>query len=135
MILVGQARYSNDDSVDRHDGGAPLHIAELVCTRCVPEPKYMILMKTTKRLQPSKYGPSSGAPGRIRTCDARLRSPALYPLSYEGSAAGACPLLRMRHSRIFADATGGVGSHFDRPLAPSPTSSCRERRLISCAWG
>src|SRR6266581_8586766 len=25
-----------------------------------------------------------GAPGRIRTCDARLRSPALYPLSYEG---------------------------------------------------
>ncbi len=27
-----------------------------------------------------------GAPGRIRTCDARLRSPALYPLSYEGGA-------------------------------------------------
>jgi hypothetical protein len=26
----------------------------------------------------------TGAPGRIRTCDARLRSPALYPLSYEG---------------------------------------------------
>ena len=24
------------------------------------------------------------APGRNRTCDARLRSPALYPLSYEG---------------------------------------------------
>src|SRR6185295_7855446 len=32
-----------------------------------------------------------GAPGRIRTCDARLRSPALYPLSYEGGAAGTCP--------------------------------------------
>jgi hypothetical protein len=88
---VGQSRYSNDDSVDRHDGGAPLHIAELVCTRCVPEPKYMILMSTTGALQPSKYGTSSGAPGRIRTCDARLRSPALYPLSYEGGAAGACP--------------------------------------------
>jgi hypothetical protein len=27
------------------------------------------------------------------------------------------------------------GSYFDRPLAPFPTSSCRERRLISCAWG
>ena len=26
----------------------------------------------------------SGAPGQIRTGDARLRSPALYPLSYEG---------------------------------------------------
>ncbi len=25
-----------------------------------------------------------GAPGRIRTCAAWLRSPALYPLSYEG---------------------------------------------------
>ncbi len=25
-----------------------------------------------------------GAPGRIRTCDARFRKPTLYPLSYEG---------------------------------------------------
>ena len=25
-----------------------------------------------------------GAPGRIRTCDARFRKPMLYPLSYEG---------------------------------------------------
>jgi hypothetical protein len=24
-----------------------------------------------------------GAPGRIRTCDLRIRSPLLYPLSYE----------------------------------------------------
>jgi hypothetical protein len=29
-------------------------------------------------------GGREGAPGRIRTGDARLRSPALYPLSYEG---------------------------------------------------
>jgi len=41
----------------------------------------------------------------------------------------------MRRSRIFADATGGVGSYFDRPAGAFPTSSCRERRLISCAWG
>ena len=27
-----------------------------------------------------------GAPGRIRTCDARFRKPTLYPLSYEGGA-------------------------------------------------
>ena len=32
----------------------------------------------------SRTCPASRAPGRIRTCDARLRSPALYPLSYEG---------------------------------------------------
>lgn len=31
-----------------------------------------------------------GALGRIRTCDTRLRRPLLYPLSYEGSTAGAC---------------------------------------------
>ena len=37
-------------------------------------------------MEPSKHGLSEGAPGRIRTCDARLRSPALYPLSYEGGA-------------------------------------------------
>jgi hypothetical protein len=35
-------------------------------------------------LEANKYGACSGAPGRIRTGDARLRSPALYPLSYEG---------------------------------------------------
>src|SRR3954451_8820172 len=29
---------------------------------------------------------SQGAPGRIRTCDARFRKPTLYPLSYEGGA-------------------------------------------------
>jgi hypothetical protein len=29
------------------------------------------------------------APGRIRTCDLRIRSPSLYPLSYGRSAAGA----------------------------------------------
>ncbi len=28
--------------------------------------------------------PAGGAPGRIRTCDARFRKPMLYPLSYEG---------------------------------------------------
>ena len=35
-----------------------------------------------------------GAPGRIRTCDARFRKPTLYPLSYEGGgpvATGAGP--------------------------------------------
>ena len=103
--------------MDRHDGGAPLHIAELVCTRCVPEPKYMILMRTTRALQPSKYGPSSGAPGRIRTCDARLRSPALYPLSYEGSAAGACPY----------SGCGIPGSSPMLPEASVPTSIVRWR--------
>ena len=30
--------------------------------------------------------PLCGAPGRIRTCDARFRKPTLYPLSYEGGA-------------------------------------------------
>src|SRR3954462_1294371 len=30
-----------------------------------------------------------GAPGQIRTGDARLRSPALYPLSYEGGVVAA----------------------------------------------
>jgi hypothetical protein len=132
---VGQSRYSSDDSIDRHDGGAPLRIAELVCTRCVPESKYMILMRTTRALQPSKYGPSSGAPGRIRTCDARLRSPALYPLSYEGGAAGACPNSGCGGPGSSPMLPEASGSYFDRPLAPSPTSSCRERRLISCAWG
>jgi hypothetical protein len=29
---------------------------------------------------------SRGAPGRIRTCDARFRKPTLYPLSYGGGA-------------------------------------------------
>ena len=101
--------------MNRHDGGAPLHIAELVCTRCVPEPRYVILMKTTKRLQPSKYGPSSRAPGRIRTCDARLRSPALYPLSYEGSAAG-----------VWRNSGCGVpGSSPMLPEASVPTSIVR----------
>src|SRR2546423_2341769 len=34
---------------------------------------------------------SSGAPGRIRTCDTRFRKPLLYPLSYEGaSPQGTC---------------------------------------------
>ena len=28
----------------------------------------------------------NGAPGRIRTCDARFRKPTLYPLSYGSSA-------------------------------------------------
>jgi hypothetical protein len=28
------------------------------------------------------------APGRIRTCDRRIRSPLLYPLSYERLLAG-----------------------------------------------
>ena len=30
--------------------------------------------------------PIPGAPGRIRTCDARFRKPTLYPLSYEGKS-------------------------------------------------
>ena len=30
----------------------------------------------------------TGAPGRIRTCDARFRKPTLYPLSYEGEPGG-----------------------------------------------
>jgi hypothetical protein len=32
--------------------------------------------------------PFDGAPGRIRTCDARFRKPTLYPLSYGGRTAG-----------------------------------------------
>ena len=38
-----------------------------------------------RRFQASaEIGQSHGAPGRIRTCDARFRKPMLYPLSYEG---------------------------------------------------
>ncbi len=33
------------------------------------------------------YEDFRGAPGRIRTCDARFRKPMLYPLSYEGDGA------------------------------------------------
>lgn len=32
------------------------------------------------RLQPFSF--SNGGPGKIRTCGLRIRSPALYPLSY-----------------------------------------------------
>jgi cyclic pyranopterin monophosphate synthase len=60
-----------------------------MCTRA----PILDLDENYQALQASKYGPCSGAPGRIRTCDARLRSPALYPLSYEGSAAGSMWLL------------------------------------------
>ena len=81
--------------------------------------QYLILKKSHRAFQASKYGPCSGAPGRIRTCDARLRSPALYPLSYEGVPQEHVQL-RMRRSRIFADATGGVGSYFDRPARRLP---------------
>jgi cyclic pyranopterin phosphate synthase len=57
-----------------------------------------------------------GAPGRIRTCDARLRSPALYPLSYEGGATRACPnsgcgvpdLRRCYRRRLFLVRSSGL---------------------------
>jgi hypothetical protein len=42
------------------------------------------LRRRVRPLQAPEYRTRIGAPGRIRTCDARLRSPALYPLSYEG---------------------------------------------------
>src|SRR5579875_2178557 len=35
-------------------------------------------------------GQRSGAPGRIRTCDARFRKPTLYPLSYRGDPWHVC---------------------------------------------
>src|SRR6266702_8052643 len=38
----------------------------------------------SRRIEVAREPNFWGAPGRIRTCDARLRSPALYPLSYEG---------------------------------------------------
>ena len=31
-----------------------------------------------------RYGLISDAPGKIRTCDTRIRNPVLYPLSYGG---------------------------------------------------
>jgi hypothetical protein len=40
-------------------------------------------MKITKRFGLLRAA-ITGAPGRIRTCDARFRKPMLYPLSYEG---------------------------------------------------
>ena len=39
-----------------------------------------------------------GAPGRIRTCDARFRKPTLYPLSYEGGV-WPKPTLQPRRNR------------------------------------
>ena len=36
---------------------------------------------------PGRQPKSSGAPGRIRTCDARFRKPTLYPLSYGSEVA------------------------------------------------
>jgi hypothetical protein len=39
----------------------------------------------TEQLRKATGQQIQGAPGRIRTCDARLRSPALYPLSYGGA--------------------------------------------------
>jgi hypothetical protein len=62
-------RYPNDTTLDGRTA------AELACTRGIPEPRFSILMRTTRALQASKYGSYTGAPGRIRTCDARLRSP------------------------------------------------------------
>ncbi len=47
----------------------------------------LILLITTSVSDVSRHQtapPADGAPGRIRTCDARFRKPTLYPLSYGG---------------------------------------------------
>jgi hypothetical protein len=53
----------------------------------------------SRRLTAAVSGPRSnqerkkfGAPGRIRTCDARFRKPTLYPLSYWGGGPGRQPI-------------------------------------------
>jgi hypothetical protein len=38
-------------------------------------------------LSGQSFMPNRGTLGRIRTCDRRIRSPLLYPLSYEGVSA------------------------------------------------
>src|SRR4051794_10736051 len=50
-------------------------------------------------------GPRGGAPGQIRTGDARLRSPALYPLSYEGGVR--CPSLAAGQGWIGTESRAG----------------------------
>ena len=37
---------------------------------------------SNRLLRPSRLVSHAGTPGRIRTCDLRIRSPLLYPLSY-----------------------------------------------------
>ena len=76
-----------DDIADRLDAAARTSsgfLADFLRTFCGLTGSLPICPVEKKASEVSKYGASSGAPGQIRTGDARLRSPALYPLSYEG---------------------------------------------------
>src|SRR5437764_10682956 len=61
-------------------------------------------------------GELSGAPGRIRTCDARFRKPTLYPLSYGGGK-----LERCRSTARFLKAEESIG----RARMPAPCHTGR----------
>lgn len=51
-----------------------------------------------------------GAPGRIRTCDTRIRRPLLYPLSYEGTAS------RVPAENVRAHPEAGMRSNGEKSL-------------------
>ena len=73
---------------------------------------------------------SPGAPGRIRTCDARFRKPMLYPLSY-GSGAGAKRGRKPRSGRRGPAGTAMVERRrpqSDRSLAATGRSWCKLER-------
>ena len=61
------------------------------------------------------YQDFRGAPGRIRTCDARFRKPTLYPLSYGSGASSLVGPFRIRDRP-------GRGSGHGRRLRPWPRS-------------
>ena len=112
-----------DDGIRTHDGrnhNPGLYQLSYVHQR--------VAIHSTKRMR-------HGAPGRIRTCNPRLRRPMLYPLSYgrylkegigRGSRIRTCdPLLpkQMRYQTAllpaFADGCGGPSPPDDTPWLAS----------------
>jgi hypothetical protein len=74
---------------------------------------------------------TSGAPGRIRTCDLRLRRPTLYPLSYGRATQRDRPRCGGRRAGMIPRASGGrkvsAGRHRRAALRNSPGGPARPR--------
>jgi hypothetical protein len=79
----------------------------------------------------------AGAPGRIRTCDQRIRSPTLYPAELRAPCPGAETVARIRVSQIGARSRSSVpgassARAAERPgapgLAPPAYQKWRPRR-------
>ncbi len=64
------------------------HVVQSLCgsSQAESDPKEKCIGLGSDRLRLAV--PGNGAPGRIRTCDARFRKPTLYPLSYGGLKIG-----------------------------------------------